>query len=166
MLQADDAPPHRPVLTLLRPPVGSAPQAAASDRPGDVPGAPGDDHSGRVPRERLVAGDVATLLGTVPPGDAGSDTLALPLALSVSMRRHGIDADELVLALRLLRAAVLAVAGLDPSVEPVPLGGGDPVAAALHLGRYVHSLLERAALVSGCHPAAVAEAVAAHLQAA
>lgn len=159
MPEHHDTPPQRPVLTLL-PVEAGAPDPACD---ADDGGVAGDDP---LARGRLVAGDVAALLSGATPAEMGADLLVLPLALSVSMQRHGADVRELIAALRLLRAAVLAVAGFDAVTEPVPLGSGDPTAAALHFGRYLHDLLVRVASTSGCHPAAVAEAVVAHLQAA
>jgi len=113
---------------------------------------------------RVVAGEVALVLSGTSPQDLASGSLVLALALSVCMERHGVGAEGLVGAMRLLRGAVLADSGLDAASEPVPLAAGDPRSAALALARYLHGLLERAARAIGCGPDAVASSAAARLR--
>jgi hypothetical protein len=113
---------------------------------------------------RAVAGAVALVLSGTTRQDLVTGSLVLPLALSVCMERHGVGPDGLVGAMRLLRSAVLADAGLDAASEPVPLAAGDPRSAVVALARYLHGLLERAASVLGCGPDAVASSAAARLR--
>jgi hypothetical protein len=141
---------ERPRLTLVR---GWA--------PGPEPASAGVDVLPDT--ERIVAGAVALLLAETSTREASEASFVLPLALSVCMEDYGVDADELVVAMRLVRGAVLDVAGLDGSTEPVPLGAGDPRAAAVSLARYLYGLVIRAARATGALPGAVASSAAAQL---
>jgi hypothetical protein len=136
----------RPRLTLVAP-AGSAPELDT--------GLDG----------RLVAGEVAVVVAEVPGDVLTTAPLTLPLALSVCMARHEVEADTLVEAMRLLRRAVLAVSTLDPESEPVPLGSGDPRTAALNLAQYLHDLFGRAAEAAGVARGAIATSAVAQLEA-
>jgi hypothetical protein len=87
----------------------------------------------------------------------------LPLALSVCMERKDAGTEGLISAMQSLRRAMLAVSGLDPRSEPVPLVAGDPRTAALGLAEYLRGLLGRAARACAVAPDAVASAAAARL---
>jgi hypothetical protein len=112
---------------------------------------------------RRVAADVAHVLAEEPCA-SGSD-IELALALSLPMARHRVSPIGLVDALRLLRQAILQVAGLDQDREPVPLAAGEPRVAAVAVAVYVAELLGRAASVTGWDRAEVARAAADHLMA-
>ena len=92
--------------------------------------------------------------------------LALPLALSVCMARHGAAADGLVGAMRLLRSALLSISTLDETDEPVPLAAGDQRSAALGFARYLTDLVHRASRATGVATEVIASSAAAHLAAA
>jgi hypothetical protein len=110
-----------------------------------------------------VAAEVALVLGGVSDDVLATGPLTLPLALSVCMERHGTDPEGLMEAMRLVRTAVVCVAGLDPAAEPVPLGAGDPRRGALALADYLLSLLRRAGAATTRPLGALAAAAAAHL---
>jgi hypothetical protein len=141
--------PRRPRLALL---TGGRSVAAAEDG---------------IPDGRLavaeVAAEVAAVLAAATDDVVSGAPLALPLALSVCMQRHGEGADGLVEAMQLLRETVLAVSGLDAAGEPVPLVVGDARTAALVLAGYLHDLLDRAARASATPRGAVALAAAEQL---
>jgi hypothetical protein len=118
-----------------------------------------------VPEGRLVASEVANALAAASDDALVAAPLALPLALSVCMQRHGVDADRLVDTMRALRVAVLRVAGMDRASEPVPVAAGDPRSAALAMADYLVGLLRRAVRESGSSPDDVASAAAALLAA-
>lgn len=134
-----------------------------------VPPPPGGEHADRVANARAaaeaaeVAAEVADVLAGTAPEVLASAPLALPLALSVPMARHGLSADELAEAMLVLRAAILAEAGLDPVVEPTPLATGDGRRTSLVLAGYLHDLLCRAACRTGTAPGALAASAAARL---
>lgn len=137
--------PSRPRLALVR----------------SIPEAPDD------PAEagRQVAGEVALVVAGTSEDTLRGAPLALPLALSLCMARHELEADALVAAMQLLRRAILAVSPLDQSCEPVPLGAGDARMAALHFAKYLHRLFDRAAEATGLGRDAVALSAVAHLRA-
>ena len=112
-----------------------------------------------------VAAEVANALAEASGNPPVAAPLALPLALSVCMERHGVDADRLVDTMRALRVALLRVAGMDRTTEPVPAAAGDPRAAALAMADYLVDLLRRAVRASGTSPGDVASAAAALLAA-
>jgi len=74
----------------------------------------------------------------------------------VWLRRGGVSLVEARDQLFEARHAILAVCGLDPATEPVPLVGRSPRADALTLAGYVGDLLRRAAAVTGCSVEVVA----------
>ncbi|MDA8312929.1 MAG: hypothetical protein M0Z46_20405 [Actinomycetota bacterium] len=113
--------------------------------------------------ERLVAAEVAAVLGGATDEMLAAAPLALPLALSVCMQRHDAGADGLIAAMQSLRRAVLAVSGLDPGSVPVPLAAGDPRMAALTLAEQLRRLLVQAARTCAAAPEEVASAAAARL---
>ncbi len=113
--------------------------------------------------EGLVAAEVAAVLAEATDEVLDAAPLVLPLALSVCMERHDAGIAGLVAAMQSLRGAVLAVSGLDPLSEPVPLVAGDPRTAALGLAEYLRDLLSRAARACAAAPDDVAQAAAARL---
>jgi len=113
--------------------------------------------------DATVAAEVAAALAQATDEAVSSAPLTLPLALSVCMERHAVGATGLIDAMQALRTALLAVSGLDPRCEPVPLVAGDARAAALGLAEYLRGLLGRAARASAVAPDAVASAAAAKL---
>ena len=113
--------------------------------------------------EGLVAEEVAAALAGATDDVLASAPLALPLALSVCMARHEAGTNGLIAAMQSLRRAVLAVSGLDPRSEPVPLVAGDPRTAALGLAEHLRGLLFRAARACAAAPDDVAKAAAARL---
>ncbi|HXX90903.1 MAG TPA: hypothetical protein VEI83_11860 [Acidimicrobiales bacterium] len=94
-----------------------------------------------------------------------AESQVIPFGLTASMVRHGAGADEVVRAMLTLREAVMAVSGIDPETEPVPLVVGDPAVAALSLGVYLRGLLDRAARMTGANRAAVSMRTLAFLRA-
>jgi hypothetical protein len=113
--------------------------------------------------EGVVAADVAAVLAEVSDEVVTGAPLTLPLALSVCMERHAVGTGGLIEAMQALRAALLAVSGLDPRAEPTPLVTGDARRAALGLAEYLRDLLARAARASSAAPHVVASAAAAQL---
>ncbi len=113
--------------------------------------------------EGIVAAEVAAVLAGSTDEHLAAAPLALPLALSVCMQRHGAGTDGLVAAMKSLRRAVLAVSGLDPRTEPVPLLAGDPRTAALGFAEYLRGLIGRAARACAAAPDDVASAAASRL---
>lgn len=113
--------------------------------------------------ENQVATEVAAVLAGATDEVLSRAPLTLPLALSVCMERHDAGTDGLILAMQTLRRAVLAVSGIDPRSEPVPLVAGDPRTAALGLAEYLRDLLVRAAQACAAAPDDVASAAVARL---
>lgn len=113
--------------------------------------------------ESVVAAEVAAVLAGATDEVLAAAPLTLPLALSVCMERHDAGTEGLISAMQSLRRAVIAVSGIDPRNEPVPLAAGDPRTAALTLAEYLRGLLDRAALACATAPDAVASAAAARL---
>lgn len=144
---------HGPRLVLLR---GQLDAGRGDPSAGSGTGAAAD--AGRV-----VAGEVAAVLAGATDEVLAGAPLALPLALSVCMERHGVGAEELLESMRLLRRAVLLVSGLDAATEPVPIASGEPRAAVLCLADYLHGLLTRAAGSTGHDRGVIASSAAAHL---
>jgi len=95
-------------------------------------------------------------LADLGPVDLFGGDLSLELGLSVWLRRGGVSLVEARDQLFEARHAILAVCGLDPATEPVPLVGRSPRADALTLAGYVGDLLRRAAAVTGCSVEVVA----------
>lgn len=124
-------------------------------------GAPGTTEDGV--SDHLVAAEVASVLAGATDEVLATSPLSLPLALSVCMERHDAGTEGLISAMQALRRAVLAVSGLDPRSEPVPLVAGDPRTAALGFAEYLRGLLVRAARASAAAPDVVASAAAARL---
>ena len=85
-------------------------------------------------------------LGTI---DAFRDDLSLELGLSLWLRRSGTSPRQAVVELLEIRRSILAVSGLDPAYEPVPLIGRSAKVDLLLLAAYVSHLLERAVTASG-----------------
>jgi hypothetical protein len=113
--------------------------------------------------ERLVAAEVGAVLAGATDEVLAAAPLMLPLGLSVCMERHDAGTEGLISAMQALRRAVLAVSGLDPRSEPVPLVAGDPRTAALGLAEYLRDLLVRAARACAAAPDDVASAAASRL---
>ena len=74
------------------------------------------------------------------------------------MKRHGMGLDETVRTVLEIRAALLAVPGLDAASEPVPLRVPDRVMFVLNLAVYLDGLLGRAARVLGVSRGEAADA--------
>lgn len=110
-----------------------------------------------------MAAAVAAVLAQATDDLVAGAPLALPLALSACMARHGTGSEDLIALLRSLRRAVLAVSGLDPRSEPVPLAAGEPRSAALGMAEHVRGLLARASSACAAAPDVVARAAAAQL---
>jgi hypothetical protein len=89
-------------------------------------------------------------LAELGPVDPFSGDLSLELGLSVWLRRSGTSLVGARSRLVEARQAVLAVSGLDPATEPVPLVGRSPRSDALTLASYLGDLLSRAAAAAGC----------------
>lgn len=120
---------------------------------------PADDAA----RDGRVAADLATVLAHASDERLIAAPLTLPLGLSICMARHHAGAEGLISAMHALRVAVLAVSGLDPAQEPVPLVVGEPKVAAVAFAHYLRDLLVRAAHACAAAPDAVALAAAAEL---
>ncbi len=134
---------------------------------------PGQTQSPRtgLPRRELPrrADELTRLIGRglveVVADAAGDDLddLVVLLQLSRWLRQAGFevtDRDDLRAAcacLVELRARLLAVAGLDPAAEPVPLVAFDPRVALPSLVLYLGGLLVRGARQRGVAPAQLAE---------
>lgn len=112
---------------------------------------------------RRVAAEVAAVLARATDADLHEASLTLPLALSVCMERHGARPEDVIAAMQVLRDTVLAVSGLDPASEPVPLIVGEPATAAVRLALYLHGLVGRAARAMDGGPDVVAAAASAAL---
>ncbi len=87
-----------------------------------------------------------TELGTIDPF---RDDLSLELGLSLWLRRSGTSPRQAVAELLEVRRSILAVSGLDPACEPVPLIGRSAKVDLLVLTAYLSHLLERAVTASG-----------------
>lgn len=79
------------------------------------------------------------------PEDLTSDALRLTFDLSAWMRRTSVGAEEAWSGVLLLRNALLEVAGLECTSEPVPLRALDTKMALASMTVYLDGLLERAA---------------------
>ncbi|MGH9080810.1 MAG: hypothetical protein ACRDYE_12200, partial [Acidimicrobiales bacterium] len=105
-------------------------------------------------RARFAAVALTGLAALGPRGKGGPD-LALQLGLSAWMRLARVGTGEARDALSVVREAVVAAAGLDPTCEPVPLTGRDPGQDTLLLAGYLCDLVDRAARMGGSDRAAV-----------
>jgi hypothetical protein len=95
----------------------------------------------------------AALLGGLAelgPIDPFSGDLSLELGLSLWLRRSETSLSEARERLFDVRRAIVEVAGLNPSTEPVPLMGRSPRADVITLAAYLGDLLRRASMVAGC----------------
>jgi hypothetical protein len=92
--------------------------------------------------------------GEVP----ATGSLSVPLGLTLWMRRFGVDTAGIVDAIFGLRDALLQVAGLEPSLEPVPLRVADPVTFVLNLAAYLDGLVSRAGHATGLSRGEVTDA--------
>jgi hypothetical protein len=102
-------------------------------------------------------------LAELGPIEPFSGDLALELGVSVWLRTSRTSLLEARGRLLGIRDLVIAVCGLDPATEPVPLVGRSPRNDVLNLVGYVGDLLRRAAAVSGRTVAAVTRLVIAEL---
>lgn len=152
-MRRQDARGRRPQLSLL--PGGAC--------PGTAPGVEASDAGEDALR---LAVEIVQLLAAAPDGDSTHAPLALPLALSACMARHGLDPEDLIDAMLPLRRALITVSALDAAREPVPLTAGEPKEAALSLAGYLHGLLARASVASDVHREALASAAADQLHSA
>jgi hypothetical protein len=112
---------------------------------------------------RRVAVDVCAVMAGTSDETLVAAPLALPLALSVCMTRHGVGPDGLIAAMRLLRGAVIAESSLDAASEPAPLAAGDARTAALGVAWYLHDLFQRASASNAADRDVLASAAVARL---
>ena len=94
----------------------------------------------------------------IDPEDLETESLALPLGVSVWLSRSDIGVGHACDVLGRLRGAVLEVSGLDRRREPVPLVGGDPRHSIVTLAVYLDGLVGRAARAAGRSRRELAEA--------
>lgn len=80
--------------------------------------------------------------------DLAHGALTLTFGLSAWMRRTSVGLEEAWAGVLLLRDALLEVAGLDRTTEPIPLRANDARTALVSMTVYLDGLLERAAHVS------------------
>lgn len=109
-----------------------------------------------------LAADVARGVVSLTDRPCRPDSLAVPLGLSLWMRRYGVTAGEVTDVIGALRAAVLEVAGMPVDAEPVPLPVADPRTRVLNLAAYLADLVSRASRVTGTPRALVVERALAH----
>ena len=76
--------------------------------------------------------------------------LSLELGLSVWMQRHDIAYDDCRAAMLAIRAALLEVAGMDATTEPVPLYGRSPELDVANFAAYLADLFFRASARVEC----------------
>jgi hypothetical protein len=74
----------------------------------------------------------------------GDESLALPLGLSLVMRRHDAGPRDVADACLYARRLILEWAALDQSSEPVPLPAGEDRLLVLNLAGYLSDLIDRA----------------------
>jgi len=88
-------------------------------------------------------------VGDFDPADLEHDALTLTFGLSAWMRRCAVGFDEAWEGVLMLREALLEVAGLDRTTEPVPLRASDPRTALVSTTVYLDGLVARAVRLSG-----------------
>jgi hypothetical protein len=98
-------------------------------------------------------------LAELGPVDPFSGDLSLELGVSVWLRTSRTPLLEARGRLFYIRELIIAVCGLDPATEPVPLVGRSPRSDVLGLVGYVGDLLRRAAAASGYSVQRVAQMV-------
>ncbi len=104
---------------------------------------------------------LASLPALVPAGMTQPD-LALELGLSAHLQASDIEPDDALSQLWAIRRAILEVADMDSSTEPVPFGGRDERLALLNMAVYLGNLVERAAALGHCDAQSVVERAGAH----
>ena len=102
-------------------------------------------------------------LAELGPVDPASGDLSLELGVSAWMRFHATSLEEARGMLLDIRLAVLEVAGLDESTEPVPFVGRSPRLDVIMLISYVAHLLRRGAASAGCSVRELAHRVGSQL---
>jgi len=107
----------------------------------------------------------ALVVATAAAEAEGPESQVLAFGLTASMARHGAGAADVVAALVAARRALIAVTGLDPTTEPVPLVVGDQRVAAINLAVYLHGLLDRGAAQTRTDRATVSARALAELRA-
>jgi len=104
------------------------------------------------------ASDVVRCIVRLSQEGPPAGSLSVPFGLTAWMVRNGASVDDAIDAVLRLRSAVLAVAHLDTSSEPVPLRVADPVMFVLNLAVYLDGLVGRAAGALGVSPGEAADA--------
>jgi hypothetical protein len=102
-----------------------------------------------VPLDLAMLRDVALGLVSLTENPAPTDSLVVPLGLSLWMRRHDASLSDMTAGMLSLRAAIVEAAGLDGATEPVPLPVSDRRVMVLNLAAYLADLVTRAARASG-----------------
>jgi hypothetical protein len=78
------------------------------------------------------------------------DILRLDLGLSIWMKRNAIGPNDCRSAMLAIRAALLAVAGMDVQSEPVPLHGHSPERDVANFAAYLGGMFVRASAAAEC----------------
>jgi hypothetical protein len=107
--------------------------------------------------EETTATLAPTLLRGVAEVAGTSPDLALELGLTAWMRLGGAGPAETLAAMRAARTAILDVAEMDPSSEPLPLTGISPKTDLLTWAVYLADLVRRAAWSSQCDTTLIVE---------
>jgi hypothetical protein len=102
-----------------------------------------------------------SLPALVPAGMTQPD-LALELGLSAHLQASAVDPGAALTQLWAIRQAILEVADMDSSIEPIPFGGRDERLELLNMALYLGNLVERAAALGHCDAEAIVERAAAH----
>ncbi len=89
--------------------------------------------------------EAAHAIAALTQADRAPDCLTLPLVVSASMRRGGVDLEQACAGMMALRDLVLSSSGVDLASEPVPLVVGDRGRALLSIAAYLDGLVGRAA---------------------
>jgi hypothetical protein len=95
------------------------------------------------------AAELARGVADFREADLAHDALTVTFGLSAWMRRCSVGFEEAWAGVALLRAALLEVAGLDRTTEPVPLRAGDARTALVNMTVYLDGLVSRAARLTG-----------------
>jgi hypothetical protein len=104
------------------------------------------------------ASDVVGCIVRLSREGPAAGSLSVPFGLTAWMVRNGAGVEDAIDTVLRLRAAVLAVAGLDAATEPVPLRVADSVMFVLNLAVYLDGLVGRAARALGVSPGEAADA--------
>ena len=102
-------------------------------------------------------------LAELGPVEPFSGDLSLELGISLWLRTSGTSLLEARSSLLEIRRLILAVCGLDPSTEPVPMVGRSLRSDVVNLVGYISELLRRASARSGRGVESTVQAVVAEL---